>query len=145
MVGKNKGPEWAEVTILSEAGNHSNPTVKCNHCFHIFRGGASRIRAHLLSISGQGVCGCTKAPERLKAGLEQGQMERSAQAEKKRRLASLDALTSKASGSCADTTAESYIPKANTRPRQETIAESFAKCTKAEVTSRCWLLLACFR
>jgi Protein of unknown function (DUF 659) len=37
--------------------------VKCNHCEHIFHGGCSRIRGHLLGDTKSGVAACTGAPE----------------------------------------------------------------------------------
>lgn len=44
------GPEWEHVTILKD--DDKNPSLSCNHCGHLFRGGAFRIREHLAQKAG---------------------------------------------------------------------------------------------
>jgi hypothetical protein len=70
-MGKEKGPEWTEVTILQEpekAGG--NFQVKCGHCELVFWGVATRIRGHFLGQVACGVKKCTKCPQALKKQLQ---------------------------------------------------------------------------
>jgi len=70
-MGKEKGPEWTEVTILQEpekAGG--NFQVKCGHCELVFWGVATRIRGHFLGQVACGVKKCTKCPQALKKHLQ---------------------------------------------------------------------------
>ena len=56
----NEGPLWKYVTELEKlAGSTSklggNTRFKCNYCDQNFVGSYSKIKAHLLKISGQGI------------------------------------------------------------------------------------------
>jgi hypothetical protein len=90
-MGKEKGPEWNEVTILKEpekAGG--NFQVKCGHCQLVFWGGATRIRGHFLGQVASGVKKCTKCPEALRKQLQQSDLERKEQETHKRKVQDLD-------------------------------------------------------
>ncbi len=56
-------PEFNECKVVNQFSDASgkplfNPQVKCQHCEKLFRGGAFRIRGHLLGLSKRGVAGC---------------------------------------------------------------------------------------
>ena len=56
-------PEFNECKVVNQLSDASgkpstNPQVKCQHCEKLFRGGAFRIRGHLLGLSKRGVAGC---------------------------------------------------------------------------------------
>ena len=56
-----KGPEWKHVVVIdqpvnAQGKNAGDPNVKCCYCVIAFRGGASRIRAHL--VGGIGIAKC---------------------------------------------------------------------------------------
>ncbi len=89
---KDKGPEWGNTEII-ETFKTGDPRCKCVHCNKEFRGGASRIRAHLLGTKGVGVAACTACPQEVTdqfTALESAKMEESA---KKRKVETLDSLT----------------------------------------------------
>ena len=48
---------------------HNNPEVDCDHRNHTFRGGASRIRGHLLGIASE-VSACPSVPDTVKQKFE---------------------------------------------------------------------------
>ena len=61
----NEGPLWKYVTELEKlAGSTSklggNTHFKCNYCDGTFVGSYSRVKAHLLKISGKGIRACMK-------------------------------------------------------------------------------------
>jgi hypothetical protein len=57
-------PLWVHVTRYnidgSESHGKNNSRFKCHFCDEVFMGSYSRVRAHLLKISGVGVKQCTK-------------------------------------------------------------------------------------
>ena len=66
--------EFKEVVIKDNFAGpdgkpHSNPEVECKHCNHTFRGGAFRIRGHLLGIA-RGVSACPGVPDTVKQKFE---------------------------------------------------------------------------
>ena len=51
--GSKRGVEWQQVKIehqelKPDGSKRGDPEVSCIYCLHSFRGGASRIRDHLL-------------------------------------------------------------------------------------------------
>ena len=57
------GPFWQYVTKLekppsSASKSGGNTHFKCNYCDGIFRRSYSRVKAHLLQISGKGIRAC---------------------------------------------------------------------------------------
>ncbi len=68
MSGISKfGDEWSYVKIKHQPLNangtkRGDPEVECLQCGHMFRGGASRIRSHLLGTK-DGVSACEKVSE----------------------------------------------------------------------------------
>ena len=49
-------PLWKYVTKLGKSGGGGgNYHFKCNYCFKDFKGSYTRVRSHLLKISGQGI------------------------------------------------------------------------------------------
>ncbi|KAG4990910.1 hypothetical protein JHK87_024367 [Glycine soja] len=53
-------PLWTYVTKLKSVGGGGNYEIKCNICDVTFNGSYTRVRAHLLKITGKGVRGCQK-------------------------------------------------------------------------------------
>jgi hypothetical protein len=93
-MGKEKGPEWTEVTILQEpekAGG--NFQIKCGHCELVFWGGATRIRGHFLGQVACGVKKCTKCPQALKKQLQDIDQAKREQEMQKRKVQDLDEVT----------------------------------------------------
>ncbi len=90
-MGKEKGPEWTEVTILQKpekAGG--NFQVKCGHCELVFWGGATRIRGHFLGQVACEVKKCTKCPQALKKQLQDIDKAKRKQETQKRKVQDLD-------------------------------------------------------
>jgi hypothetical protein len=90
-MGKKKGPEWTEVTILQEpekAGG--NFQIKCGHCELVFWGGATRIRGHFLGQVACGVKKCTKCPQALKKQFQDIDQVKREQEKQKRKVQDLD-------------------------------------------------------
>lgn len=59
-------PLWGYVSKLDKVEGGGNCSFKCNFCNMTFTGSYSRVKAHLLKISGQGIRGCAKiTPQRL--------------------------------------------------------------------------------
>jgi hypothetical protein len=90
-MGKEKGPEWTEITILQElekAGG--NFQVKCGHCELVFWGGATRIRGHFLGQVACGVKKCTKCPQALKKQLQDIDKAKREHETQKRKVQNLD-------------------------------------------------------
>jgi hypothetical protein len=90
-MGKEKGPEWTEVTILQElekAGG--NFQVKRGHYELVFWGGATRIRGHFLGQVACGIKKCTKCPQALKKQLQDIDQAKREQETQKRKVQDLD-------------------------------------------------------
>ena len=51
MPPRREGSEWDSVEVLEEK-DKGLPEVKCKSCHKTFNGGATRIREHILGISG---------------------------------------------------------------------------------------------
>jgi hypothetical protein len=82
-----KGAEWKHVTIEKEIdeGQKGDLTVKCSHCDKIFKGGATRIRAHLFGTR-LGVAACEKVqPDQLVQLREDADRKAAAKQEKERK------------------------------------------------------------
>ncbi|EFJ39395.1 hypothetical protein VOLCADRAFT_102847, partial [Volvox carteri f. nagariensis] len=56
--------EWQHVTVIST--DKKNKESKCNYCFVIVKGSATRIRAHLGHIEGQGISKCPNVPPKVR-------------------------------------------------------------------------------
>ena len=59
----DEGPLWKYVTKLekppdSTSKSSGNTQFKCNYCDGVFVGSYSRVKAHLLKISGKGIRAC---------------------------------------------------------------------------------------
>ena len=90
-----KGPEWKHVVVIdqpvdAQGKNKGDPTVQCIHCKEPFqfRGGATRIRSHLLG--GFGIKKCADIPPGAKKALQQLHENKEVEASKKRKLIELD-------------------------------------------------------
>ena len=51
---------WTYVTKLKSVGGGGNYEIKCNICDFTFNGSYTRVRAHLLKMTGKGVRVCQK-------------------------------------------------------------------------------------
>jgi hypothetical protein len=91
------GPEWENVTTTGETATKGGDAfVKCIHCDRSFVGGATRIRAHLLSEKGLGVSGCTEVPAVVVRELTELKKRKAELAEEKSKKAKLCAIGQKA-------------------------------------------------
>ncbi|XP_030939972.1 uncharacterized protein LOC115964879 [Quercus lobata] len=64
-VSNDESPLWQYVTKVEKPGGASvklggNTYFKCNYCDIVFMGSYSRVKAHLLQISGKGIRACVK-------------------------------------------------------------------------------------
>ncbi|KAH1257597.1 hypothetical protein GmHk_03G007535 [Glycine max] len=53
-------PLWTYVTKIKSVGGGGNYEIKCNICDFTFNGSYTRVRAHLLKMTGKGVRVCQK-------------------------------------------------------------------------------------
>lgn len=61
----DEGPLWKYVSKLEKGswfGKGGNSTFKCIYCDMVFMGSYSRVRTHLLKVSGDGIRVCSKVP-----------------------------------------------------------------------------------
>lgn len=112
MPPRREGPEWDSVEVLEEK-EKGLPQVKCKSCHKTFNGGATRIREHILGISGN-VRSCSNAVSVVGALLRKKDEETAG----KKRAAEAAAS---AAASCS----------ASSVKRQRTIAECAQEHTKA--------------
>ena len=85
-----KGPEWKYVVVLNQPGDEKGtakgaPNLECLHCETKFRGGASRIRAHLLG--GPGIAKCKDVQPEAVTALAQQHAAKELEGAKKRKIA----------------------------------------------------------
>ena len=64
-VSNDESPLWQYVTKVEKSAGASikssgNTYFKCNYCDIVFIGSYSRVKAHLLQISGKGIRACVK-------------------------------------------------------------------------------------
>ena len=71
----------------------TNPQVRCVHCSHTFRGGATRIRGHLAHTQGCGASLCDQVTADTKLHFKEVHTSKLEMSAKKRRLAALDQLS----------------------------------------------------
>ncbi|MCO5553800.1 hypothetical protein L7F22_007326 [Adiantum nelumboides] len=65
QMGRKSGLEWDFVQKLNSIGRGMF-VCKCKYCPHVYDGGPNRIRAHILSIKGEGVAACLDPPDAIK-------------------------------------------------------------------------------
>ena len=103
--------EFKEVVIKGNFAGpdgepHNNPEVECEHCNHTFRGGAFRIRGHLLGIA-RGVSACPSVPDTVKQKFEKVEGANKAKKEAAQKRKELDQQTSSGAASASARTADS--------------------------------------
>ena len=69
-----RGFEWSHFKVLhqevnSDGSKKGDPKVECLHCKHVFFGGATRLRSHLLRTK-KGVAACESISEEDKQAIE---------------------------------------------------------------------------
>lgn len=121
------GAEWSYVKIKHQplkpdGTKRGDPEIECLQCGHVFRGGASRIRSHLLGTK-DGVSACDAVSEEDKQKLGKIAQEKSEQQLSKKRKTDLDNLTRSNSDPSAASTSNSS--------RFNPITSAFQKVDKA--------------
>lgn len=92
-----RGIEWLSYKVLhqevkSDGSKKGDPKVECIHCKHVFFGGATRLRSHLLGTK-QGVSACTCISEEDKQAIEKVATEKATEQSAKKQKTELDVLT----------------------------------------------------
>ena len=109
---------------------HNNPEVECKHCNHTFRGGAYRIRGHLLGIA-RGVSACPSVPDTVKQKFENLEGANKAKKDAVQKRKELDQRTSSGAASASARTADSAT--ATEDHRLPPIQRAFNRVLKADV------------
>jgi len=55
-----KNPLWNHVVLLEKASSGGNAVWKCKYCTVEYRGSYSRVKSHLLRITGNGIKICPR-------------------------------------------------------------------------------------
>ncbi|XP_054797659.1 putative transcriptional regulator tpeD [Prosopis cineraria] len=74
---KESTPLWAYVTLVSQenGGDGGNRSWKCNYCNNQYNGSYSRVKFHLLRISGKGIAICPKVDDSCLGEMRKAQEE----------------------------------------------------------------------
>lgn len=67
---KKKNPLWKHVVLLEKAAAGGNAVWRCKYCKLEYKGSYSRIKSHLLRISGGGIKICTAVNKSILAQLK---------------------------------------------------------------------------
>ena len=85
-----RGFEWSHFKVLhqevnSDGSKKGDPKVECLHCKHVFFGGATRLRSHLLRTK-KGVAACESISEEDKQAIEKVAAEKASVQSAKRAI-----------------------------------------------------------
>ncbi|XP_054781912.1 uncharacterized protein LOC129289127 [Prosopis cineraria] len=74
---KESTPLWAYVTLVPQEneGDGGNKSWKCNYCNNQYNGSYSRVKFHLLRISGKGIAICSKVDDSCLGEMRKAQEE----------------------------------------------------------------------
>lgn len=119
-----KGTEWEHVEVVEKYGN-SEALVKCVYCDRQWKGGATRIRSHIIGKKGVGVAACDSAPAEVVELFTLAEQQKEGQAAKRQRVRDAE--------STLGATSANSSQAGPSRLRQATISESLDSNSKAQV------------
>jgi len=123
-MGRNKGPEWDQVTIIEPEGPNKRTQckVRCKHCLLEFFAGATRIREHFVySKPSCGVSKCTKVPAEVLELMQREHDKKVQEEQKEAQKRALDLATSSTAAAAAGSS-----------KKQRTLGECVRGVSKAE-------------